>query len=190
MRVAAGPWAADCPVGASICVSGVCLTVASRAEHFLEFDVVKETLSKTTLGRKQSGDRVNLERSLRAGDRLDGHFVQGHVDGTATVESVRHDFGEYFLTLRPQALLIRYIVPKGSVAVEGVSLTVAEHQRDLFSVALVPTTLQRTNLASFRAGDAVNIETDLMVRTLVQYAERAQLHESCVAAVCAGAGAT
>jgi riboflavin synthase len=167
LRIAAGPWAAQSAVGSSVCVCGVCLTVARADDRFLDFDVVHETLAKTTLGRKRPGDRVNLERSLRVGDRMDGHFVLGHVDGIAEVENVRTSSGEYVVELRPDADRMPYIVPQGSIAVEGISLTVAERNDETFAVALIPTTLQRTNLVTLRRGDAVNLETDILVRTVI-----------------------
>lgn len=167
LRIAAGPWAAHSAVGSSVSVSGVCLTVARADDRFLDFDVVPETLAKTTLGRKRPGDRVNLERSLRVGDRMDGHFVLGHVDGIAEVENVRTSSGEYVVELRPDAERMAYVIPKGSIAVEGISLTVAERHEETFTVALIPTTLQRTNFATLQRGDAVNLETDILVRTVI-----------------------
>jgi riboflavin synthase len=158
--------------GDSICVSGVCLTVAALTPDQFEFDVIRETLDRTMLGKLRSGNRVNLEPSLRAGDRLDGHFVQGHVDGTATVQRVIATAVEQVLWLCPQQHLLPYIIPKGSIAVDGVSLTVAAIEAELFSVALIPTTLERTTLAGLQTGDTVNIESDMMVRTLVHYLQR------------------
>jgi riboflavin synthase len=159
----------ECGVGDSICVSGVCLTIAGLRDQVLEFDVIQETLARTTLGGKSSGHRVNLERSLRAGDRLDGHFVQGHVDGTAAVESVRTVGGEYVISLRPDAHLRPFLIPKGAVTVDGVSLTIAQLDGGLFSVALIPTTLERTTLGSLRPGESVNIESDMIVRAVIHH---------------------
>ncbi len=167
LSVTAGALADNCAPGASISVSGVCLTVAEAAPPLLVFDVIRETLTKSALGQRRPGDAVNLERSLRVGDRLDGHFVQGHVDGTAIIESVVASPEEYVLWLRPQPALRPYVIPKGSVAVEGVSLTVAAIDKALFSVALIPTTLERTNLSSFRRGGVMNLETDIIARTVV-----------------------
>lgn len=161
------PWAPECALGASVAVSGVCLTVTDRGPGRLSFDVISETLRKSTLGDKQPGDKVNLERSLRAGDRLDGHFVQGHVDGTATVRAVESSAKEWLVWLAPQESLQSYIIPKGSIAIDGVSLTIAETRDDTFSVALIPTTLDRTTFAQLRAGDRVNIESDIVARTVV-----------------------
>lgn len=153
--------------GASIAVSGVCLTVAAMHNHLIEFDVITETLDRTTLAALVVGDRVNLERSLRVGDRLDGHFVQGHVDGTATVTRIISNPHESVVWLRADEALRAYIVPKGSIAMDGVSLTIAAVRADQFSVALIPTTLQRTTLERLKIGDRVNIETDIITRTVV-----------------------
>lgn len=157
--------------GASVCVSGACLTVVRSDPTRVEFDVVPETLSRSTLGSLSIGDRVNLEASLRVGDGLDGHMVQGHVDGTARVERVR-TAGEWAASFRPDDGLMAYIIPKGSVAIDGVSLTVAQVEDETFSVALIPTTLKETTLASLSVGDRVNIETDILVRTVVATLER------------------
>lgn len=167
LRVDAGPMADECAPGSSVCLSGVCLTVAASSGKELAFDLIAETLETSTLGSKRVGDRVNLERSLRVSDRFDGHFVQGHVDGTAAVDRVRSSSREYVLWLRPESSLTPYIIPKGSVAVDGVSLTIAAVENGMFSVALIPTTLERTTLSSLTVGDLVNIETDIITRTIV-----------------------
>ncbi|MFQ5413872.1 MAG: riboflavin synthase [Phycisphaerae bacterium] len=155
--------------GASVCVSGVCLTVAGVTGATLDFDVITETLDRTTLGSLAPGDRVNLERSLSVGDAIDGHFVQGHVDGRATVTHVQASPREHVIRLRPEPHLRPFIVPKGSIAVDGVSLTVAALAGDAFSIALIPTTLERTTLAALSPGRRVNIETDVIVRTIVHH---------------------
>lgn len=172
LRIEAGEISRHATLGDSISVGGVCLTVADVKGGHVEFDVIRETLEKTTLGGLQSGDRVNLEPSLRIGDRLDGHFVQGHVDGTATVHRIVANENEYVVWLAPQEHLISYIVPKGSIAIDGVSLTVAAIDNGRFSVALIPTTLDRTTLGRLKSGDAVNIESDVMVRTIVYYLQQ------------------
>jgi len=154
------------PVGASVAVNGVCLT--SLEPKGLVFDMVPETLSRTTLGRLRTGARVNLERALAAGARLDGHVVQGHVDGTGVVESLSRKGGAVTLTVKVPPALADQIVSKGSIAIDGVSLTVVEAGRGRFSVALIPATLVRTTLARLRKGDRVNLETDV----LAKYARR------------------
>ncbi len=153
--------------GASIAVNGVCLTVAEHADSRVGFDVIPETLQRTALNRLKPGQRVNLEPSLRAGDPIDGHFVQGHVDGTARLVHRQTGREGHVLRFRPQQDLRPYLVPKGSVAIDGVSLTLAGVGGDEFTVALIPTTLQWTTLADLCVGDTVNIETDIIARTIV-----------------------
>jgi riboflavin synthase len=169
LRVDVGEIAAECVLGASICVSGICLTATDIAGSVVAFDVITETLEKSTLGSKRPGGHVNLERSLKANDRLDGHFVQGHVDGRAVVDRVQSSPREHVIWLRPDASLGPYIIPKGSVAVDGVSLTIAAVDGGLFSIALIPTTLEMTTLLRASAGDQVNIETDIIARTVVHW---------------------
>jgi riboflavin synthase len=162
--------------GASIALNGVCQTVANNAFPLLEFDVIPETLRRSTLGTLRPGDRVNLEASLRPGDRLDGHFVQGHVDATATITAIDTSGGEWRLhaTLDDETHA-RYLIPKGSIAIDGVSLTIADvedAEAGAFHVALIPATLDRTNLADRRVGDRVNVETDILARTVIHFLER------------------
>lgn len=167
IEIKADALTADCAIGASVCISGVCLTVAARAAGMLCFDVVSETLEKSTLGEMRLGDKVNLERALPVDGRFDGHFVQGHVDGTGTVEQVSPSGHESVVWIRPQPPLLPYIIPKGSVAIDGISLTIAEVRDGAFLIALIPTTLAVTTAASFSAGQRVNIETDMIARTVV-----------------------
>lgn len=147
----------DLKPGESVAVSGVCLTVARLDGDRAGFDVVPETVSRTTLGRLRRGDRVNLERALRAGDRLSGHIVQGHVDGTGRVARTGG-------TPRIETPLASQLVPKGSVAVDGVSLTVVEALPGSFTVALIPVTRRITTLGRLRKGQPVNIEVDVMMK--------------------------
>lgn len=154
--------------GASIAVNGACLTLAGTRGSVASFDVVPETLRRTNLQFLSAGDSVNLERSLRLGDRLDGHFVQGHIDGLGAVERVDRGGGECKLWIKADATLAPYLVPKGSVAVDGTSLTLVDVSGPRFSVVLVPTTLERTLLGRRRSGDRVNLETDLIARLVVQ----------------------
>ncbi|MDQ4133283.1 MAG: riboflavin synthase [Actinomycetota bacterium] len=154
---------ADADVGDSIAVNGCCLTVVEVGPGWWRADVVDETLSRTTLGDLAVGDPVNLERPLRLSDRLGGHLVQGHVDGVGEVVAPAPD-----LTVRPPSALVRYMVEKGSIAVDGCSLTVAGVTDDAFSVAIIPHTAQVTTLGSRATGDRVNLEVDLMAK----YAER------------------
>jgi len=163
----AGAVADGCRLGDSICISGVCLTVAAIDAARLTFDVITETLDCTNLGRKEVGQCVNLERSLRVGDRLDGHWVQGHVDGTATVVELRRSTDEHVVFLRPDPALSPYVIPKGSITLDGISLTIAALRGEDFSVALIPTTLERTTFGSLAVGDLINIESDILARTIV-----------------------
>ena len=158
--------------GCSISVSGVCLTVTRSDPRLIEFDVVPETVSRSTLGDSRPGDMVNLESALRAGDPMDGHIVQGHVDGVATVRDVREDGGGYLMQFDIDTDLIHFIVQKGSVTIDGVSLTVARVDDNGFAVALIPTTLEHTTLGRRRPGDKVNVETDIVARTIVSYLQR------------------
>ena len=168
LRLEVGSLAGDCRIGDSISVSGVCLTIAALSASELEFDVIPETLNRTTLGQKQVGDRVNLERSLRIGDRLDGHFVQGHIDGIGTVVDVLRRSGEFVLKIAAPHGIQPYIIPKGSICIDGVSLTIADAKPESFSVALIPTTLKITTLGDLRNGDRVNLESDILARIVVE----------------------
>lgn len=158
----------DAQVGDSIAINGCCLTVVKKAKNLLTFEAGSETLSRTNLGRLQAGSGVNLERSLRVGDRLGGHFVAGHIDGPGTVLK-RNDTDDWStIVFRISPRLARQLASKGSVAVDGVSLTLVNVEADRFSVALIPHTLRHTTLGQLVVGDMVNIETDL----LAKYVER------------------
>jgi riboflavin synthase len=151
-------------IGDSIAVNGCCLTVVKKSPNVLAFDAGSETLSRTNLGRLKPKSRVNLERSLKLNDRLGGHLVTGHIDGEATLLR-RRDEGDWsHFVFRAENRLLRQMVNKGSVAVDGVSLTVVEAHSDRFSVALIPHTLAHTTLGALKTGDAVNIETDLLAK--------------------------
>jgi riboflavin synthase len=155
----------DAEVGASVAVNGVCLTVVERSDDRLAFDLSEETLRRTSFSRLSEGDPVNLERPLTLSSRLGGHLVQGHVDGVGEVFAVEpNGEGGAWLTVRAPGGLRRYLVEKGSVCVDGVSLTVAALGRDTFSVALIPHTLDVTTLGSVRAGDPVNLEVDVIAK--------------------------
>jgi len=158
--------------GQSIAVNGVCLTVADLAPGTVGFDVIAETLSKTNLGLLVAGDLVNVERSLRVGDRIDGHFVQGHVDGVARLVDTVSNETEFRLRIETPYDLAKYIVPKGSVTIDGVSLTVALVEGRAFEVALIPTTLNLTTLGSRQPGWTFNLETDVISKTIVSFLER------------------
>ena len=155
-------------VGSSIAVNGTCLTVVEKSRDRLTVDVSPETLRRTNLSDIEAGDPLNLERPLRLMDRLGGHLVTGHVDGVAVIERIRKsgDFTRFLF--RVSAPIFRLLVPKGSVAVDGISLTVNECKKRCFSVAVIPFTLMHTNLRRCRVGDRVNIETDLVGKYLQQ----------------------
>jgi riboflavin synthase len=163
------PWlAADARVGDSVAVNGCCLTVTERTGTDVSVHAVAETLRRTTLGGLRAGERVNLERPLALGDRLDGHIVQGHVDGTGMVAARDTDGDNTLLRVSLDAGLARYVAAKGSVAVDGVSLTVVVAAADHCTVALIPHTLAVTTLSDRHPGDRVNLEVDV----LAKYVER------------------
>jgi len=150
--------------GDSVAVNGVCLTATVVGPGVFRAQAMRATLQRTALDALQVGSRVNLELPLRAEDRLGGHVVQGHVDGTASVRAVREEGFSRVLELECEQRLMRYLVEKGSVALDGVSLTVSALHDDGFSVSLVPETLQRTTLGSLRPGAAVNVEVDILAK--------------------------
>lgn len=156
-------------LGESIAVSGCCLSVVGRDGATLEFEAGPETLARTTLGALATDSPVNLERSLRVGDRLGGHFVTGHVDGVGTLETRRDEGNWSTFWFRVPPALTRQMASKGSVAVDGVSLTLVDVEPERFSVALIPHTLAVTTLGRLAPGDRVNVETDL----LAKYAQKA-----------------
>src|SRR4249920_2319101 len=152
----------DATEGASIAVNGACLTVVERSDEHLAFDVSEETLRRTSFSRLRAGDPVNLERPLTLSSRLGGHLVQGHVDGVGEVTAIdRSDDGGAWLAVRAPADVRRYLVQKGSVCVDGISLTVAARGAETFSAALIPHTMDVTTLGSARVGDPVNLEVDV-----------------------------
>jgi len=154
----------DIAIGCSIAVSGVCLSVIAFDDASMSFNVVGETWARTNLGQKKEGDAVNLERALAANGRFEGHIMQGHIEGTAHAVEWRKDGQWTVLALRLSPDLLPYIVFKGSIAIDGVSLTVAGLEGDICTIALIPHTLEVTTLGSLKPGDAVNIETDILAR--------------------------
>jgi riboflavin synthase len=159
--------------GDSLAVSGVCLTVVSADNYGIHADVSPETARITTLGTIRRGTVVNLERPLRADGRLGGHFVQGHVDGTGTIDELRGDGESFWLTVRFPVNLAAYIVRKGSIAVNGVSLTVAGVDDRHFDVQIIPYTWTHTNLQTLKSGDAVNLECDILGKYVARAIEAA-----------------
>jgi riboflavin synthase len=150
-------------VGDSVCVSGACLTAARLSKKGeAEFEMVAETIRRTNLSAIKPGDMVNIERSLKVGDRLEGHFVLGHVDGTGVIKDIITLPSETKLWIRLDKALLKSVVPKGSIAVDGVSLTLVDVKNDRVSVSLIPNTLSVTTLGHRSKGDRVNIETDIL----------------------------
>jgi riboflavin synthase len=156
--------AQELSAGDSIAVNGVCLTATEVRDASFETQAMLETLNHSALGGLRSGARVNLELPLRVGDRLGGHVVQGHVDGTGTVRAIDEEGFARVVEIEIEPELRRYLAHKGSVAVDGVSLTVSSVHEDGFAVSLIPETLTRTNLGGLRTGDGVNIEVDILAK--------------------------
>ena len=165
----------DVKRGESIAINGVCLTVAEMMDHghqpAVAFDAIPETLARTNLGSLKVGDDVHVERSLRVGDRLDGHMVQGHVDGTAKIISQGGNSADWRLRVELPPTFAKYLVPKGSITLDGVSLTIASIADQSFEVALIPTTLEITRLGQRPIGWPLNVECDMMAKTVVRFLE-------------------
>jgi riboflavin synthase len=156
--------ASDLEPGDSVAVNGACLTAAAVGDRAFEADVMHQTLSLTTLGELESGSAVNLELPLQPSDRLGGHIVQGHVDGTATVHHVSPDGFAKRVRLELPDVLLPYVVERGSIALEGISLTVASLEDPVIEISLIPETLERTTLGALEPGDRVNVECDVLAR--------------------------
>ena len=167
-RVRAGMVLTDTKVGDSLAVDGCCLTLVERDAGTFALEAVPETLDRTTLGERRTGDHVNLERALRLDQRLGGHLVQGHVDGVGVVRSIAREGDGARLTLGLPEELARFVAEKGSLAVDGVSLTVAKEADDGCEIALIPHTLDHTTAGSYRPGRRVNLEVDLLARYLAR----------------------
>ncbi len=171
LMVDLGGIAGDARIGESIAVNGVCLTVTKLDGGFASFDISAETLARSALGGLKPFSQVNLERAMQATDRFGGHFVQGHVDGTATIEAIerRGDFAD--VAFAAGADLLEGMVLKGSVAVDGISLTIAGISGTGFRISVIPETLKRTTLGKAKTGDTVNIETDIIVKAVKKQLE-------------------
>jgi riboflavin synthase len=169
--------ARELSTGDSIAVDGVCLTATAVREGGFAAEAMVETLARSSMGALDVGAHVNLELPLRAADRLGGHVVQGHVDGTGTVSELREEGFARVLAVAVDAELERYLVEKGSVAVQGVSLTVSALRDDGFEVSLIPETLQRTNLGEAAVGDRLNLEMDILAKHVERLLTRRDLHE-------------
>lgn len=164
LKLSASVVVGDLQLGDSVAVNGCCLTVVGCDETFLEFDILNETKRLTSIDHLEPGGKVNLERALLPSTRMGGHFVSGHVDGTGVVESIEQRGKDFFLRIKPSPDKLKYIVSKGCITVDGISLTVAEVDESGFAIWLIPHTMEITNLHSRRVGDAVNLEYDLIAK--------------------------
>ena len=162
--VEAGMVLDDLKIGDSIAISGVCQTVTDLVNSTFTVQAVEETLARTTFGKLKKGDPVNLERALRLNDRLGGHIVQGHVDGVGRVVTVQEHAENVLMSIASETSLEKYIAEKGSIAIEGISLTVTFTRRGEFGVSIIPHTFKTTTLTSIRRGDEVNLETDIIAK--------------------------
>ncbi len=164
----------DVHLGDSIAVCGVCLTVTSFSKTSFSVDVMHETLNRSSLARLNTGSRVNLERAMPANGRFGGHIVSGHIDGTGTVESIRQDDNAVWYRIRTKPALLRYIVEKGSICIDGISLTVATVSQSDFSVSIIPHTRSVTTLGERRKGDTVNLECDCIGKYVEKLLQKPQ----------------
>jgi riboflavin synthase len=172
LRVAAKEIFSDLRVGDSVCVDGVCLTVTRIDQQEIEADISLETLRRSTLQYVSTGDRVNLERALTPDSRIGGHFVLGHVDGVGKLLRKMPEGGGYRLVFEASGEVIPYLIEKGSIAVNGVSLTIAGVEGSSFSIAVIPHTLERTNLRFLQPGQQVNLEADIIGKYVHRYLQR------------------
>lgn len=172
LAVDLGKLAEESKIGDSIAINGVCLTIAQLRGSLADFDVSSETLTKSTLGKLKSSSPVNTEPAMKATDRFGGHFVLGHTDGIATIKAIERQgqFADIKFAANPK--LLAQMVVKGSVAVDGISLTIANMDEDSFSVAVIPETLKGTTLGGAKIGDTVNIETDIIIKTIKKQLEK------------------
>ncbi len=168
----ADAWDPPIQTGESTAVDGVCLTALPDEQGRLHYDILQETFKRTVLGDRRVGDRVNLERALREGQPLGGHIVQGHVDGVGEVRAIRREGGDYVVEIACRARLLDEMVFKGSVAVNGISLTVVDAETDWFSVHIIPHTWEVTNFQDLETGRRVNVETDILAKYARRLLER------------------
>ena len=164
IRVRLGKFGRGLKKGDSVCINGACLTATKLSRGEAEFEMVSETIRRTNLGQTKLGEMVNIERSLRVGDRLEGHFVLGHVDGTGVIDYIQKMSSETTVWIKLDEQLTKSLAPKGSITVDGVSLTLVGVEGDRVSVSLIPHTLKVTTLGMKRRGDRVNIETDILAK--------------------------
>ena len=168
MTVNLGKYAKGLKIGQSVSLNGVCLTATKLTKSNCIFEMIEETTNKTDLGNLKPGDIVNIERSLRTGDRLEGHFVLGHVDGVGTIKKIQNKPKEVQVWFEVPKELSKYVVKKGSIAVDGISLTVVDIKNNLASVCLIPHTIEITNFKTKNVGDKINIETDILGKYILK----------------------
>lgn len=162
MNIDLGACAKGLRQGDSVSINGVCLTAINLHDTYCVFEMIQETVQTTGLGSLKTNDHVNIERSIGAGDRIEGHFVLGHVDGTGIITDIQEHPGEARISIRVPETLSAYIVKKGSIAIDGISLTVTDIQNNIMQISLIPHTIQVTNFGTRKVGDSVNIETDIL----------------------------
>ncbi|MDQ3883496.1 MAG: riboflavin synthase [Thermoproteota archaeon] len=167
IRVRLGKLGRGLKKGSSVSINGACLTATKLFRGEADFEMVSETIRRTNLGQTKPGETVNIERSLKVGDRLEGHFVLGHVDGSGIIEDIQKMPSETTMWIRLDKRLTRSLVPKGSIAIDGVSLTLVDIEGDRVSVSLIPHTLKTTTLGMKHRGDRVNIETDILAKYVI-----------------------
>jgi len=168
MTVNLGKYAKGLKIGQSVALNGVCLTATKLSKSNCVFEMIEETTRKTDLGNLKPGDIVNIERSLKTGDRLEGHFVLGHVDGVGIITKIQKKSKEVQIWFEIPKKLSKYVVKKGSIAVDGISLTVVDVKKNLASVCLIPHTIQVTNFKTKNIGDKINIETDILGKYILK----------------------
>ena len=168
MTVNLGKYAKGLKIGQSVSLNGVCLTATKLTKSNCIFEMIEETTNKTDLGNLKPGDIVNIERSLRTGDRLEGHFVLGHVDGVGIIKKIQNKPKEVQVWFEVPKELSKYVVKKGSIAVDGISLTVVDIKNNLASVCLIPHTMEITNFKTKNVGDKINIETDILGKYILK----------------------
>jgi len=162
MTVNLGKYAKGLKIGQSVAINGVCLSATKISNNNCVFEMIDETTKKTDLGNVKAGSTVNIERSLKVGDRLEGHFVLGHIDGVATITKIEKKPKEVKIWFKIPKKLTKYVVKKGSIALDGISLTLVDVKKDVASVCLIPHTINVTNFKSKKIGDKLNIETDVL----------------------------
>ncbi|MGQ0795326.1 MAG: riboflavin synthase [Nitrosopumilaceae archaeon] len=168
IKVNLGKLARGLKAGHSVAINGVCLTITRISKNEAEFEMIGETVRKTDLGNLESGDKVNIERSLKVGDRMEGHFVLGHIDGTGKIINIEKLKKEIKLWIKLPNYLTKYVVKKGSITMEGISLTIVDVIKNRISVGIIPHTMKITNLNSKKIGDKVNIETDILGKYIIE----------------------